>query len=212
VAINLVALPSLTPPITWDTIPIGIDPVPYNQLLAQGRYTKQAIPDEFPWMFASLAASDPGFNADLLSTDGKRNLNVNVKAGGGGTLVAPGGAANAVRQSTTFEGIITGAGTAHLAISQLSTYVAGVMGSVWCTAGTFNGGQFNIRAYITGSQPAVLQLFRCAATQAPAQFDVNRALYPWCTLASIIGGGSGFVDITTSGGTWQYSFDLYSFD
>ena len=88
--LNLATLPSLTPPITWDTIPIRIDPVAYNQIGALSKYMETAIPDQFPWLFSTLAASDSLFHADMLSTDGARNLNVRIAAGStsGGTPIA----------------------------------------------------------------------------------------------------------------------------
>lgn len=80
---TLDAIPDLSsPPIV--ELPMGIDPIPYGQWGLQGRYPRQVMPDTIPPVYSVLGATDANFNPDTLSTDGKRNLNVNIAAGGGG--------------------------------------------------------------------------------------------------------------------------------
>lgn len=70
-------------------IPLTTDRLPYQQLGALGKYQDQTLPDTAPPVLAELFASNATFQGDLLSTDGKRNLNVfvvNESASGGGNL------------------------------------------------------------------------------------------------------------------------------
>lgn len=79
-------------------LPLASQPVNLSELNAQGKQSQWLYPDNIPPVLARLQARDltnPG-NAQDLSTDGKRNLNVDIAAispgvniGGGGALGVP---------------------------------------------------------------------------------------------------------------------------
>lgn len=76
-------------------VPLGSQPINLEELNAQGKQGNWLYPDNLPPVVARLQARDltnPG-NAQDLSTDGQRNLNVNINAlnpnvpiGGGGSV------------------------------------------------------------------------------------------------------------------------------
>lgn len=80
--IDLNTIPAIPSDLNYQEIPLGVDPIPYQQLSATGRYPQHVMPDTLPPFLSVLSSTDRQMNPDLLSTDGKRNLNVNIASGG----------------------------------------------------------------------------------------------------------------------------------
>lgn len=76
--------PTSGDPFQYVVIPLNKDVLPYAQLEAQDKYKSLSMPDDLPPTLGVLAASDKNFQGEMLSTDGKRNLNVHVVNAGGG--------------------------------------------------------------------------------------------------------------------------------
>jgi hypothetical protein len=166
--------------------------VPYNQLRAQGRYTEQAIPDEFPWMFASLAASDAGFNADLLSTDGKRNLNVNVQSGvGAGGGIAQ-GSYNAIVSALTNVTVVDGIDATY-GIGAAPALLYGVVGSAILKGLTGANVTATMSIVLAGAGGIELRL-AVGIASAIGQLVPLTSLFPVPIVLGIVGGlGSPFL-------------------
>ena len=190
-----------------DQIPLTTDRIPYKQLGALGRYQGQTLPDTAPPVLAELFASTSTFVGDLLSTDGQRNLNVNLAAGGssaGGV-----GTAGYNRVANAVNIIVTDGTTQTFANFPLAKNVAAIVWSAALKVLTVAGTSATIQLDLTDGAGANMHVDLFCGSAVGNTFYHYLQFIPLLVpnLTGLVSGSMNVV-FKATGGDWFFSYTM----